>query len=72
MNHNLPIAEVVAAVVDGIKIGMKTFNVNINLIGILSRTFGVKHCQLELDALLTHKNDLVAIDLAGDEYKMKN
>ena len=68
MNHNLPIAEVVAAVVDGIKIGMKTFNVNINLIGILSRTFGVKHCQLELDALLTHKNDLVAIDLAGDEY----
>ncbi|MDO6486992.1 adenosine deaminase [Colwellia sp. 6_MG-2023] len=68
MNHNLPIADVVAAVVDGVNTGMKTFNVKINLIGILSRTFGVKQCQLELDALLTHKNDLVAIDLAGDEY----
>ena len=68
MTHNLPIADVVAAVVDGINMGMKTFNVKINLIGILSRTFGIKQCQLELDALLTHKNDLVAIDLAGDEY----
>jgi adenosine deaminase len=68
MNHNLPIADVVAAVVDGINTGMKTYNIKINLIGILSRTFGVKQCQLELDALLTHKNDLVAIDLAGDEY----
>jgi adenosine deaminase len=68
MTHNLPIADVVAAVVDGINTGMKTFNIKINLIGILSRTFGVKQCQLELDALLTHKNDLVAVDLAGDEY----
>lgn len=68
MNHNLPIADVVAAVIDGVNTGMKTFNININLIGILSRTFGVKQCQLELDALLTHKHDLVAIDLAGDEY----
>jgi len=47
---------------------MKTFNVKINLIGILSRTFGVKQCQLELDALLIHKKALVAVDLAGDEY----
>jgi len=68
MNYNLPIAEVVAAVIDGVTIGTKTFDIKINLIGILSRTFGVKQCQLELDALLTHKNDLVAIDLAGDEY----
>lgn len=68
MNHNLPIADVVSAVVDGVQAGMKSFNININLIGILSRTFGVKQCQLELTALLTHKNQLVAIDLAGDEY----
>ena len=67
MKHQLPIIEVVTAVVDGINLGMKDFAVKINLIGILSRTFGVENCMLELDALLTHKEDLVAVDLAGDE-----
>jgi adenosine deaminase len=66
--HQLNIADVVAAVVDGITAGMKEFPTKINLIGILSRTFGVDNCQTELDALLTHKQNLVAIDLAGDEY----
>lgn len=68
MNHQLPIADVVGAVIDGVRLGMQQFSVNINLIGILSRTFGVKQCQLELDALLHYKDQLVAIDLAGDEY----
>lgn len=68
MTHNLPISDIVAAVIDGVKTGMKSFDIKINLIGILSRTFGVEQCQLELDALLAHKNDLVAIDLAGDEF----
>jgi adenosine deaminase len=68
MNHNLSIADVVAAVIDGVQAGMKSFNVKINLIGILSRTFVVTQCQHELTALLSHKNKLVAIDLAGDEY----
>jgi len=68
MNHNLPIADVVGAIIDGVNSGKKTFNVNIGLIGILSRTFGVEQCQLELDALLTHKEQLIAVDLAGDEY----
>jgi len=66
--HQLNTADVVAAVVDGITAGMKQFPTKINLIGILSRTFGVDNCQSELDALLTHKQNLVAIDLAGDEY----
>lgn len=68
MNHNLSIIDVISAVIDGVKAGVKSFDIKINLIGILSRTFGVKQCQLELDALLTHKDQLVAIDLAGDEY----
>lgn len=68
MNHHLSISDVVAAVIDGVHAGMKNFAIKINLIGILSRTFGVKQCQCELDALLTHKDHLVAIDLAGDEY----
>jgi adenosine deaminase len=66
-NHQLNVTEVVAAVIDGITSGMKHFDININLIGILSRTFGVKHCQTELESLLVHKESLVAIDLAGDE-----
>jgi adenosine deaminase len=68
MNHSLSITDVVSAVIDGVQAGMKSFNIKINLIGILSRTFGVKQCQLELDALLVYKDKLVAIDLAGDEY----
>jgi adenosine deaminase len=68
MKHNLVPQEVVAAVIDGIKAGMNDFPVKINLIGILSRTFGVDKCQVELDALLYHKDHLVAVDLAGDEF----
>lgn len=67
MKHNLPIAGVVEAVVDGVEAGCKDFGVKANLIGIMSRTFGQDACQQELDGLLTQKNKLVAIDLAGDE-----
>lgn len=68
MAHNLNTADVVAAVADGVRQGCKDFNVKANLIGILSRTFGLDTCQQELNALLAHKDKLVAIDLAGDEY----
>ncbi|NMP15428.1 adenosine deaminase [Thalassotalea sp. Y01] len=67
MTHHLNTTEVVAAVIDGVHNGVKDFDVKANLIGIMSRTFGVQTCQHELDALLAHKEQLVAIDLAGDE-----
>ncbi|WP_371185255.1 adenosine deaminase [Thalassotalea maritima] len=67
MTHKLNTQDVVAAIIDGVDLARKDFTVNVNLIGILSRTFGTHHCQLELDALLAHKDKLVAIDLAGDE-----
>ena len=67
MKHNLPLQGVVEAVVAGVTAGTRDFNVKTNLIGIMSRTFGVKACQLELSALLSQKEKLVAIDLAGDE-----
>jgi len=66
--HQLNVADVVAAVIDGVAAGVKNFDVKINLIGILSRTFGIENCQIELAGLLAHKDKLVAIDLAGDEY----
>jgi len=67
MKHNLPVEGVVEAVVDGVQAGCRDFNVKANLIGIMSRTFGVERCTQELDALLTQSRHLVAIDLAGDE-----
>lgn len=67
MNHNLDPAGVVEAVIDGVAAGSRDFNVQTNLIGILSRTFGPQACQKELDACLAFKDQLVAIDLAGDE-----
>ncbi|MDT0602170.1 adenosine deaminase [Thalassotalea castellviae] len=67
-SHQLNTADVVAAVIDGVRLGMKDFDVKINLIGILSRTFGVEKCQHELNAILAHKQAITAVDLAGDEY----
>lgn len=67
MNHQLPLEGVVEAVIDGVNAGVKEHDVKINLIGIMSRSFGQQACMLELDALLAHKQHLVAMDLAGDE-----
>ncbi|MBB1268408.1 adenosine deaminase [Shewanella sp. SR44-3] len=67
MNHNLPIQGVVEAVIDGVSAGMKDHAVKINLIGIMSRSFGQEKCRLELEGLLAHKDKLVGMDLAGDE-----
>lgn len=66
-SHQLNQADLVAAVIDGVAAGEKEFAVKANLIGILSRTFGVDICQSELDALLTYKDHIAALDLAGDE-----
>jgi len=68
MTHNLPIDGVVEAIIEGVNKGKEKFSTKTNLIGILSRTFGVDHCQSELNALLAYKDNLVAVDLAGDEY----
>lgn len=65
--HQLDPASVVAAVVDGIQQGREEFKVKVNLIGIISRTYGTELGWKELDALLTKKDDLIALDLAGDE-----
>lgn len=65
--NQLDPAGVVEAVVDGVKAGSEDFGVKANLIGIISRTFGPDTCMKELDALLTQKDSIVALDLAGDE-----
>lgn len=65
--HGLNPAGVVEAVVDGVEAGARDFGVKVNLIGILSRTYGPDVSWKELDALLYCRDHLVALDLAGDE-----
>ena len=67
MTHNLPVAGVVEAVIEGVRQGSSAFNVQARLIGIMSRTFGEAACLEELDALLAHRDSITALDLAGDE-----
>jgi adenosine deaminase len=65
--HGLDPEAVVAAVVEGAAEGAAATGVKVNLIGILSRTYGVEIAHKELAALLAHREHLVALDLAGDE-----
>ncbi|MEQ1969013.1 adenosine deaminase [Xenorhabdus nematophila] len=67
MKHQLPVDGVVEAIIDGIHSASKQHDIQIRLIGILSRTFGEKACSQELAGLLAHKQHITALDLAGDE-----
>jgi len=65
--HGLNPQGVVEAVIDGVAEASEKFDIQVNLIGILSRTYGPEISWKELFALLAHRQALVAIDLAGDE-----
>lgn len=67
--HDLDPAAVVEAVADGIKAAERDTGVRAQMIGIMSRTYDTETCHRELDALLAHRDHLVAIDLAGDEMQ---
>ncbi|MGQ8363754.1 adenosine deaminase [Glaciecola sp. 1036] len=65
--HHLNMHEVIEQVIAGVRDATHKFDVKVNLIGILSRTFGVENCNKELDAILDSAQHFVAVDLAGDE-----
>lgn len=65
--HHLDPTRVVQAVCDGVEAGVREFNLPVNLIGILSRTYGPETAWLELKALFTQQERIAALDLAGDE-----
>jgi adenosine deaminase len=67
--HDLDPASVVDAIADGIKAAERDTGVRAQMIGIMSRTYDTDTCHRELDALLEHRDHLVAIDLAGDELQ---
>jgi adenosine deaminase len=66
--HNLDPATVVRAVCEGVAQGEEEHGIRVNLIGILSRTYGPEGSWAELDAILRGRGPaVVGIDLAGDE-----
>ncbi len=65
--HHLNPAAVVEAVVDGVKAGSRDFDLPCGLIGILSRTYGPQIAWQELEALLSQREHIRGLDLAGDE-----
>lgn len=65
--HGLDLEQVVAAVIEGVAEGAEITGVRTNVIGILSRTYGTEIAHKELAALLTQRERIVALDLAGDE-----
>lgn len=67
-SHGMDPAEVMEACADGVRAAERDTGVRVNIIGILSRTYGVETCMKELDAILTHRDHIVAVDLAGDEH----
>jgi adenosine deaminase len=58
---------VVEAVIDGLQLAKHDSGMKGNLIGIISRTYGPEIAHRELSALIEHKDQIVGIDLAGDE-----
>ncbi len=65
--HKLDPKVVTAAVVEGVQTACQETGMWVGLIGILSRTYGVEIAWQELSALLSQRDSLTAIDLAGDE-----
>jgi adenosine deaminase len=65
--HGLDPAGVVESVTDGIQSAEREFGTRANQIGILSRHYGPEIAMKELDALLSCKNAITGLDLAGDE-----
>jgi adenosine deaminase len=65
--HQLDAAGVVESIIEGVDRARRNFEVKVNLIGIISRTYGPDLGWQELESLLPYKDQIVALDLAGDE-----
>jgi len=68
-SHGMDPSEVMEACADGVRAAERDTGVKASIIGILSRTYGVEACMKELDAILAHRDHVVAVDLAGDEQR---
>jgi adenosine deaminase len=67
--HGLDPTGVVEAVADGLEAGARDLDLRANLVGIISRTYGPAAGWRELEALLTQRDRIAGLDLAGDEAR---
>lgn len=65
--HQLDPLMVVDSVTAGVRAGMQVSGVKVNLIGILSRTYGPEAAWNELHTILARRDAFCGVDLAGDE-----
>jgi adenosine deaminase len=65
--HQLDPIGVVESVIHGVDEARKKTGMSASLIGIISRTYGPENANTELSALLEYRDEIRAIDLAGDE-----
>lgn len=65
--YQLEPAGVVEAVLEGLEEGSQKFDIKVNPIGIISRTYGPDKGWIELESLLAYQDHITALDLAGDE-----
>ena len=65
--HGMHMVEVLEACTDGVRAAERDTGVRANIIGGLSRTYGVENCMHELEAILAVRDQVVAVDMAGDE-----
>lgn len=66
--HQLDLLEVIHAVQSGVLAGKNKTHIGVNLIGIISRTYGPEKAWKELQAILTSRQVFCGVDLAGDEF----
>jgi adenosine deaminase len=65
--HGMHMQQVMEACADGVRAAERDTGVRANIIGGLSRTYGVETCMRELGAILAVRDQVTAVDLAGDE-----
>jgi adenosine deaminase len=65
--HGLEPEGVIEAIVEGVSQAKREIGLKVNLLGIISRTYGPETAREELNALLKYRDQFVGIDLAGDE-----
>jgi adenosine deaminase len=65
--HHLDPNLVTQSVLEGVEDGRREFGIPVSLIGILSRTYGAETAMRELDVILSYRDSITGIDLAGDE-----
>ena len=65
--HNLDPAKLVEAVIEGVGSARQDTGMKVSLIGIISRTYGPDIASKEVEALLNFRDQIVGLDVAGDE-----